>query len=543
MYIQTHQPQSGMVEQPKTSVAYPGFLLSPNFGRKRFTDHLRKEFPLAIDKDQPVDRQFLETFDWRLWAGGVMLFAKATPHGHALILQDHDTHYTLTSLRSKVLPAWPTDIPDSDLQRRVAGLVEMRVLLPLVRTRSQSQVLRVLNDDEKTVVRLVVEEVQCEAGDGDKPRKLLPRVRLVPVKGYAAEFEAVARFLREELGLPEAPRGLFDEALAAMGREPGDYSSKLDIRLAPEMRGDAAARRIFTHLLKTLESNIEGTRADSDSEFLHDLRVATRRTRSALTQIKGVLPEKVLTDFKERFGWLGQVTGPTRDLDVFLLSFPGYREEIAEGLRADLDPLRDYLRIHQKQEQKALRRKLDSPRFRKLIEEWRAYLESELPTAPEAPNALSRAKDLADERIWRMFRRVLKEGRAVHDTSPPEELHELRKSCKKLRYLVEFFQSLYPVAQLQPLIKAIKRLLDSLGEYQDLEVQAAKLAGFAEGMQVEGKVAVRTLLAMGALIGELLRRQANARAVFKERFSEFDTADHRAAYRALFKASPAEASA
>ena len=45
--------------------------------------------------------------------------------------------------------------------------------------------------------------------------------------------------------------------------------------------------------LDTLEANVEGTRADLDSEFLHDLRVATRRTRSALSQIKAVLPAEI----------------------------------------------------------------------------------------------------------------------------------------------------------------------------------------------------------------------------------------------------------
>lgn len=530
-----------MATRVMTSIRYPGFLLPPNFSLKRLSERLRRGFPIALDKDQQIDRIFLDTFDWRLWNGEVLLFEKATPQNRALILQDRDELRTLTSLRSEALPAWPSDIPESDLQRRVASLVDVRVLLPLVHTRSRSHVVRVLNDDEKTVVRIRAEEVLCEAKGLDEPRKLLPRLRLVPVKGYAPELEAVTRFLRDDLELPEAPRGLFDEALAAVGREPGDYSSKLDIPLKPEMRADAAARRIWTHLLNTLERNIEGTRTDLDSEFLHDLRVATRRTRSALTQIKGVLPESVLNDFKERFGWLGQVTGPTRDMDVFLLVYPGYREEIPASLRADLDPLRDFLRVHQKQEQEALRRRLGLAQFRKLTKEWREYLESELPTAPEAPNALRRAKELADERIWRMFRRVLKEGRGVDEHSPPEVLHELRKSCKKLRYLVEFFQSLYPDGQLKPLIKDLKRLLDNLGEYQDLEVQAGKLAGFAADMQAEGEVKLQTLLAMGALIGDLLRRQARARGLFRQRIEEFDTADNRAVYRALFKASRTEA--
>ena len=69
-----------------------------------------------------------------------------------------------------------------------------------------------------------------------------------------------------------------------------------------------------------------------------------------------------------------------------------------------------------------------------------------------------------------MYRRVLKERRAIADDSPAEDLHELRKSCMKLRYLLEFFRSLYPRKQERALILKLKVLLDNLGNLQDLEV-------------------------------------------------------------------------
>ena len=48
-----------------------------------------------------------------------------------------------------------------------------------------------------------------------------------------------------------------------------------------------------TRSLQTLRINEDGVRKDLDSEFLHDFRVAVRRTRSALSQIKGVFPAAV----------------------------------------------------------------------------------------------------------------------------------------------------------------------------------------------------------------------------------------------------------
>jgi CHAD domain-containing protein len=61
-------------------------------------------------------------------------------------------------------------------------------------------------------------------------------------------------------------------------------------------------------------------------------------------------------------------------------------------------------------------------------------------------------KDVADARIWRLFRRIVAAGREMGEAPAPEQLHELRKDCKKLRYLMEFFASLYAPEVLDPLI-------------------------------------------------------------------------------------------
>jgi CHAD domain-containing protein len=149
-------------------------------------------------------------------------------------------------------------------------------------------------------------------------------------------------------------------------------------------------------------------------------------------------------------------------------------------------------------------------------------------------NAERPVKDLASERIWRMVRRVRSEGRAITPESPPGELHELRKSCKKLRYLMEFFQSLYPAAEIGPAIKTLKVLLDDLGSLQDLAVQAAQVTDLAATMHREGRADTRALLAMGALVADLLRRQGKARAAFAEIFQAFDSKKARMLYRQLF---------
>ena len=67
---------------------------------------------------------------------------------------------------------------------------------------------------------------------------------------------------------------------AAGNRIPGDSSSKLLVDLEPEQRADSAVRTILLELLTAIEANIDGTIDDLDAKFLHDLRVACRRTRT-----------------------------------------------------------------------------------------------------------------------------------------------------------------------------------------------------------------------------------------------------------------------
>jgi CHAD domain-containing protein len=262
--------------------------------------------------------------------------------------------------------------------------------------------------------------------------------------------------------------------------------------------------------------------------------VAVRRTRSALSQIKGVFPEAVVDDFKARFGWVGQITGPTRDMDVYLLGFGDYRDSLPADYRDHLEPMHRFLEAHRKAEQAALARELDSPRFRKILQDWREFLEAPVPEQPEAPNAARPIRELASRRILKMYKRVLNEGRAIDPETPPEHLHELRKSCKKLRYLIEFTANIYPKKPAKAVIKNLKTLLDNLGTFQDLEVQAGKLRGLARQMSEEGEVPVDTLLAMGMLVDGLLERQRHARAEFQDRFAGFDSDANRRAYQQLF---------
>jgi CHAD domain-containing protein len=51
----------------------------------------------------------------------------------------------------------------------------------------------------------------------------------------------------------------------------------------------------------------------------------------------------VTDHFKQEFRWLGMITGPVRDLDIYLLKFDEYTQELPPGLQNDLLPFQQFL--------------------------------------------------------------------------------------------------------------------------------------------------------------------------------------------------------
>jgi CHAD domain-containing protein len=382
---------------------------------------------------------------------------------------------------------------------------------------STVQDLRVLNADAKTVAWISLDHTVVRQ---PVPAQLPARLRVTAVRGYQPQAERVASLLADAAGASAAPPASpLDAALAAAGRRAEDYSSKLGIHLSPGMPAQLALRDVLLYLLDALEANVPGTIRDVDTEFLHDLRVAVRRTRSALKLAGDVLPAGVRERFGAEFKWLGDLTTPTRDLDVYLLGYQDMAASLVSAKAAELAPFHAHLRAQRAAEYRNLVRGLRSARFSRLTCEWRAVLTA-LPPGQGRRGGQSAAA-LAADRISRAHRRVLRQGQAITPDSPPERLHNLRKRCKELRYLLEIFASLYDPRAHQRVVKDLKGLQDCLGEFQDRQVQQQEIREFASQMMGEEGVAATALLAMGELAGQLGLHQQRARDEFAGQFRDF----------------------
>lgn len=497
---------------------------------------------VAEDTVEAFAQTFYDTFDWAIHCAGGVLDRRGGPPLPMLVWQDRDGDQAPLFQAAPTEPAFAADLHPGAVRARILKVAGIRRLLPVMTLELRVHTLRLRNEDDRTVVRLRVQEARFQDPRTGAEGDLSLRLGAIAVRGYEDEHAAVLALLKDTLDLVPAGRSRLPEALAAAGRVPADYSSKLDLRLDPEDPAEDAARAILLALLEILEANVPGARANLDTEFLHDLRVATRRTRSALGQIRGVFPEHRVARFKEGFAWLQQVTGAVRDLDVYLLDFDGYQASLPAPLGPRLEPLRTYLLSHYGALQRKLADELGGERCTALLRDWRAFLAA--PTLPPSggasaehgrpANAARPVKAVADARLWRLVKRVRREGQGIRPDSPAEDLHELRKRCKKLRYLMELFQGLYPPDEIRTLVRLLKVLLDSLGTYQDLAVQCAHLRALAQRMREEDQADTDTLLAMGALVANLLVRQQAAREAFGASFAGFMTDAHQATFRALF---------
>ncbi|MEM6795907.1 MAG: CHAD domain-containing protein, partial [Acidobacteriota bacterium] len=438
---------------------------------------LRARFEIAETETEESRQIFWDTFDWRLFKAGLQLVERPGGGGRELVWggESGEPRGRL-ELPASFEGGLAEDLPEE--LRALAKPLSMRRLLPILRVRTAGSRIRVLGEESKTVARLRVLRAFAARDASSPEHALVPRLLVEPVRGYRAEEAAVLDHLGSACQLERPAASLFEAALEALGRRPGDYSSKVALVLEPGQSALDTACSIYRALLDAMVVNEPGMRQDLDSEFLHDFRVAVRRTRSALSQIRGVFAEDVLLHFKQEFAWLGGITGPTRDLDVYRLKIPVYRRELPDEAARDLEPLETFLARRQKQEQRRLVEALDTERYRDLLETWSRQIQN--PAA--GPAAESPALELASARIWRLYRRIRKRGLAIDDDTPAAALHEVRIMGKKLRYLLEFFRSLYPQGPVGSAIRELKRLQDNLGDFNDYEVQQLALQGFAEDL-------------------------------------------------------------
>ncbi len=498
----------------------------------RVRDELTTAFTVKLDRQATrLRRTWLDTFDWSLYRAGLTLqyvSGRGTRGTGELVLTGRGGQRLTAPTRLARWPCLPGALPPGPLRDLVADLAGLRALLPVVSVISRVREVRLRNADDKTVARIFMDGMSLPA-PGRAPIPV--RLAVAEVRGYAAPARRAERILAGTDGVALSRQTALDAALSAAGRRALGYSGKVDVALRPVMPGDDAVRAILLQQLDNLEANVDGVLHDTDTEFLHDLRIAVRRTRSVLKLLGDVLPGELTLRFASEFRWLGDMTTPLRDLDVHLLSLPPMAAQLVAADPADLEPFLAYLGRRRTAERRKLSRVLRSARFAATVGDWRKALlvPHDAHWVPAGPPAA----ELAADRTKRAHERVIRLGSAITGSSPPESLHTLRKRCKELRYVLEFFASLHDPRIYRAVLSDLKRLQDCLGGFQDSQVQREEIQSLAAAMLAQHAASAPTLLAMGELAAQLAVRQGQARAEFAERFAGFAGSEGRGRMAAL----------
>ncbi|MGD8262761.1 MAG: CHAD domain-containing protein [Desulfobacterales bacterium] len=489
-----------------------------------FADHY------TIKKESAVARRLTiyDTFDWRLFNKSLVLYAS----GKRLFLRKLAKNNIMHSTEISTFPDFIWEFPDGELKQHLAPIIKMRALVNLVAVNCRSMPYRILNADEKTVVRLAYEEFQTSRKK-DGPL-LATNLWLKPVKGYSKYAHDLAQRIEAAGFTLSKADDIYFKALAVVDKKPGSYTAKVNIQLDPNMRSDKATKAILRFLVQVMRINEAYIEKDLDTEFLHDFRVAIRRTRSALGQIKYVFPTNTTDRFKKDFAFVGKLSNELRDLDVYLLNEDKYKAMLPPILRDDIDPLFDHLRKKRSRALQKVIRGLKAKKYTKILKDWEAFLNKPQRNSANASNAKLPVIDLARNRIYKKYRNVVKVGSQILENTEDEMLHVLRIHCKKLRYLIEFFSSLFPRKKINQLINQLKKLQDNLGDFNDLCVQREYLLNIIEELPITHQQSKKTFAAIGSLIGTLDNEKQTVKDAFSKTFTDFASPANQRLFRELF---------
>ena len=483
--------------------------------------------------DDPTDGvvTVLDTFDGRFHRAGLRL----TLHGGSrleLVLDGDDV--VPARIEAAAPPRFANDLPPGPFRTRIESMIDVRALLPQLRVHSTTTEA-VRRDEEGQVVatavlieNINVESISVENIDVTDARTTVMADRkldaLLEVRDVLGTRKPARRAVEalDQLGLV----AVGGDALAFLADEAGvdlaGFEASATVPLDPQAPAAEGVRDVLVNLADTIDANWQGTIDHLDPEFLHDLRIAVRRTRAVITQTKNVLPREIVDEAGEGFAWLGGLTGPARDLDVYLIEWDDYVRPLGGQAPEALTPVRVLLEERQAAAHETLDRAMTSPAAAVLMEQWRKQLTRIATHEQQGPHAARPLGEVVRRRINRAQARLIERGRLITPETPAEQVHDLRKDAKKLRYLLECFGSLLADGPRKQFVKRLKALQDNLGDHQDAEVHVALIREIARDIHGEDAT-TDTLLALGQLTERLEQIRIAARAEFAEQFAAYDT--------------------
>ncbi|MBP3956788.1 CHAD domain-containing protein [Gemmata sp. G18] len=208
-----------------------------------------------------------------------------------------------------------------------------------------------------------------------------------------------------------------------------------------------------------------------DVEYVHQLRVGTRRAGAALRAFADALPRKPLKATKAALRTIRRAAGDARDWDVFLAALPGAKTFST----APAKPALDFLLGYSFGQRAAAQSRLTTAET-ETGGEFNTLSEAlpERAREPDGAGAPANFGALAAQQLGAL----LGDLSASTEANPTEAhaLHALRITAKRLRYAIEIFADCFPPLLKDTIYPAVERVQEVLGEVQDANVSIARIA-------------------------------------------------------------------
>lgn len=278
-----------------------------------------------------------------------------------------------------------------------------------------------------------------------------------------------------------------DVAVPSLGRRPG----------VSDVIGHALAISVLT-----IVGHDPGVRLGGSPEDVHQLRVGTRRLHSDLRTFASLLDETSVATLRRDIGWVCDVAGAARDLDVLADRLSGKIKGLGGVDRAQGVALLDLLDAQRAAARDAL---LDAMRSRRYLDILDGLVDlcSSPPLRPRQKLSDSYPSSIAKQIVRRSLRRLAAGVERVGHEPSDSQLHSVRICAKRARYATEAVAPLTQ-RQLGALAVALGEVQSFLGDYNDTVVAEAWLRAAAERTPPAG-------LAAGMLIATERRRRAKLR--------------------------------
>jgi len=500
-----------------------GFIFPPDFTSRKLLRSWTKHYVVRKGRRTQQSRILLDTFDGRLFRRGYLLLKSGGTFALTAVAKADGELHHICATRKTI--RFSRDLPAGILKNKLGPITENRALLAKARWQEEQFGVVVLNRRKQILARGQLVEFHF-----GKRRLLL--LTFTGERGQSRPLQELFRLIKE-WGGAEFNRSPFLQLLNLLQIKLDVYAPKRTLRLHPQWPVYRSLSVILKHQLAVMKQNERGVRQDWDVEFLHDFRVALRRTRSLFSQFKKAFPQMILQKAQTDLSRLSEQTNHLRDLDVQLSRRALYGKLLPAALHPGLEKLYKAIARERQQELAIVLKALNGVIWRRIKKEWPTLLASEASASwSNQAMAAMPTKTLVCRLVMKKFKQMQKMEQEDWRTAADETLHRLRIEGKKLRYLLEFFASLFPWHELNQILEELKNLQDHLGRLNDLAVQQEKLLSHLKP-DTPRLHHPQTTAAIGALVAVLHQEQTQLRDSLPAALERFFDSEHKKLYKKI----------